>query len=324
MIRLSILFGLTLTLNSLSHGHEVRPGHLTISSTSDSQVYKASFRQPQIAGQFLGLYLETNCEQNLVSTQINGSSVTENYELNCSKSTLSEIEIVGLERTMIDTLVSISDSNQSSVLPETLLITGNQPRIELNSTNYSLPIYLLIGFEHLLYGYDHILFVLMLLYLVRKPVDIIKIITVFTIAHSMTLALSVFEFMRISQAPIEAIIAGTIVLLASENLRHSEVATMRNLILVVFSFGLLHGLGFAGALKEIGLPQSNQFNALLLFNIGLEVAQLTLVVPILLLLRIIKRMENKLLFQSPIYLSGAIASYWFIDRSWGIVSPLLA
>ncbi|GIS50668.1 MAG: hypothetical protein Ct9H90mP25_1020 [Gammaproteobacteria bacterium] len=175
-----------------------------------------------------------------------------------------------------------------------------------------------------MYGYDHILFVLMLLYLVRKPVDSIKIITVFTIAHSITLALSVFEFMRISQAPIEAIIAGTIVLLASENLRHSEVATMREILnLVVFSFGLLHGLGFAGALKEIGLPQSNQFNALLLFNIGLEVAQLTLVVPILLLLRIIKRMENKLLFQSPIYLSGAIASYWFIDRSWGIVSPLL-
>ena len=98
---------------------------------------------------------------------------------------------------------------------------------------------------------------------------------------------------------------------------------MRNLILVVFSFGLLHGLGFAGALKEIGLPQSNQFSALLLFNIGLELAQLTIVVPILLALRITKRMENKLLFQSPIYLSGVIASYWFIDRTWGIVSPLL-
>ena len=323
MIRLSILFGLTLILNSLSHGHEVRPGHLKISSTSNSQVYKASFRQPQIAGQFLGLYLETNCDQNLASTQINGSSVTENYELNCSKSTLSEIEIVGLERTMIDTLVSISDSNQSSLLPETLLITGDQPRIELSSTNYSLPIYLLIGFEHLLYGYDHILFVLMLLYLVSKPLDLIKIITVFTLAHSITLALSVFEFIKVSQAPIEAIIAGTIVLLASENLRDSKVVMMRNLILVVFSFGLLHGLGFAGALKEIGLPQSNQFNALLLFNIGLELAQLTIVVPILLLFRITKRTENKLLFQSPIYLSGVIASFWFIDRAWGIVSPLL-
>ena len=101
--------------------------------------------------------------------------------------------------------------------------------------------------------------------------------------------------MRISQAPIEAIIAGTIDLLASENLRDSKVLMMRNLILVVFSFGLLHGLGFAGALKEIGLPQSNQFSALFLFNIGLELAQLTLVVPILLLLLIINRMENKLL-----------------------------
>ena len=324
MIKLSMLFSLTLMLSSFAHGHEIRPAYLAISSTNNSQIYIASFRQPQIAGQFLGLSLETNCEEKPVSTQINSSSVTDNFELNCSGSALSEIEIVGLERTMIDTLVSITDPRQPSTLPKTVLITGDQPRVELKSTNYSLPIYLLIGFEHLVYGYDHILFVLMLLYLVKRPLDIIKIITAFTLAHSITLALSVFEFIKISQAPIEAIIAGTIVLLASENLRHSEVTTRQNLILVVFLFGLLHGLGFAGALKEIGLPQSNQFNALLLFNIGLELAQLTIVVPILLALRIIKGLENKLLFQSPVYLSGAIASYWFIDRTWEILSPLLA
>ena len=323
MIRFGILISLTLTLSSLSNSHEVRPAYLTINSIDSSQFYTASLRQPQIAGQFLGLYLDTNCEQRPVATEVNNSSVTENYELDCPKSGLSEIEIVGLERTMIDTLVSISDSNQPSTLPETVLITGDQPRIELKSTSYSLPVYLLIGFEHLLYGFDHILFVLMLMYLVRRPLDIVKIITIFTFAHSTTLALSVFEFIKISQAPVEAIIAGTIVLLASENLSASRVSSMRYLSLIVFSFGLLHGLGFAGALKEVGLPQSNQFNALLLFNVGLEAAQLAIVFVALIAFRITKLKESRLLFHSPVYLSGVIASYWFAERTWRIVSPLL-
>ena len=322
MIRLGILISLALTLSSQSNSHEVRPAHLTINSTDISQFYTAFFRQPQIAGQFLGLYLDTNCEQKSVTIEVNNSSVTENYELACSKSGLSEIEIVGLERTMIDTLVSITDLNQSSTLPETVLITGDQPRIELKSTSYSLPVYLLIGFEHLLYGFDHILFVLMLMYLVKRPLDIVKIITIFTFAHSTTLALSVFEFIKVSQAPVEAIIAGTIVLLASENLSPSRVSSVRYLSLIVFSFGLLHGLGFAGALKEIGLPPSNQFNALLLFNLGLEAAQLAIVFLTLLAFRITKLKENRILFYSPVYLSGVIASYWFADRTWRIIAPL--
>ena len=316
------LFLLGITLSSMSDAHEVRPAYLEITSTDISHIHKASLRQPQIAGQFLDLILETNCEQTSIAIQLNNSSITENYELNCTESPLREIEIVGLERTMIDALARISISNQESEAVSTLLITGDQPKVELNAKDYRLPIYLLIGFEHLLYGYDHLLFLLMLMYLVRKPIDLVKIITVFTLAHSITLALSVFEFIEISQTPIEAIIAGTIILLAHENLRTSKAHSIEPLISIVFAFGLLHGLGFAGALKEIGLPQSSQFNALLLFNVGLEIAQLTVVFFVLFVTQFTNLKKNKLLFSTPIYFSGIIASYWFIKRSWLIIAPL--
>ena len=145
------LFLLGITLSSMSDAHEVRPAYLEITSTDTSHIHKASLRQPQIAGQFLGLILETNCEQTSIATQLNNSSITENYELNCTESPLREIEIVGLERTMIDALARISISNQESEAVSTLLITGDQPKVELNAKDYRLPVYLLIGFEHLLY-----------------------------------------------------------------------------------------------------------------------------------------------------------------------------
>ena len=230
------LFLLGISLSSMSDGHEVRPAYLEITSTDISHIHKASLRQPQIAGQFLGLILETNCEQTSIAIQLNNSSITENYELHCTESPLREIEIVGLERTMIDALARISISNQESEAVSTLLITGDQPKVELNAKDYRLPIYLLIGFEHLLYGYDHLLFLLMLMYLVQKPIDLVKIITVFTLAHSTTLALSVFEFIEISQTPIEAVIAGTIILLAHENLRSSKAHSIQTLISIVFAF----------------------------------------------------------------------------------------
>ena len=99
-----------------------------------------------------------------------------------------------------------------------LLINGDSPSIQLSEATPSLPVYLSIGIEHLVFGLDHVLFVIMLLYLVRKPMEILKVVTSFTVAHSLTLALSAFDLMILSPAPVEAIIAGSIVLLAYENL----------------------------------------------------------------------------------------------------------
>ena len=130
----------------------------------------------------------------------------------------------------------------------------------------------------MLFGFDHILFVIGLMFFISKPGPLIKTITAFTIAHSITLGLSALELVRLSQAPVEAVIALSILFLAVERLRGAEATiTARHTWIVAFVFGLLHGFGFAGALADIGLPKGNALWALFLFNLGVEIGQLMIV-----------------------------------------------
>jgi hypothetical protein len=315
---------LTLVICFLSGGvlaHEVRPAFLQITELNGTGSFEASFRQPQLGGRFLGLSLQTNCDQTNLAASITDSALIEVFELNCGEEGLREIEIVRLDRTLIDTLVSIIRLDDST---SNLLITGDAPRLDLTSALPTLPVYLAIGFEHLLLGYDHVLFVLMLLYLVRTPVAIIKVVTSFTVAHSITLALSAFDVVRLSQAPVEAIIAGSIVLLAYENLRRDDSLSQNFPTVIAFAFGLLHGLGFAGALAEIGLPQGSQLMALFLFNIGIELGQLVIIAVALILVASVRLKFNRYAYEAPIYLTGGIASFWFIQRSWQILLPVIS
>lgn len=302
--------------------HEIRPAFLKITEIADGETFEASFRQPQIAGRFLGLSLATNCNQTSIAASVNDAALTEVFELQCGDEGLTEIEIVGLDRTLIDTLVSIIRVDGEQEITTNLLITGDEPRLVLTDALPSLPIYLGIGFEHLILGYDHILFLLMLVYLVRKPLQLVKVITSFTVAHSITLALSAFDVLTLSQAPIEAVIAGSIVLLAYENLQEKRTVSRDYPVIIAFSFGLLHGLGFAGALTEIGLPESSQLMALFLFNVGIELGQLAMVAVMLIALAALRFRFNRLVYEAPIYLAGSVACFWFFQRSWLIVNPL--
>ena len=138
-------------------------------------------------------------------------------------------------------------------------------------------LYTKLGIEHILIGIDHLLFVLGLLLLVNGFRLLIQTITAFTLAHSITLALSALDLVHIPQAPVEAVIALSIVFLAREYLmvlRGQDSLTARYPWIVAFSFGLLHGFGFAGVLQEIGLPQQDVPLALLTFNLGVEIGQL--------------------------------------------------
>ena len=321
MSRYLVLIGLF--LSGLSQGHEIRPAFLKITQNDSPNSYEASFRQPQIAGRFLGLALDTNCQQEVVSSSTNRSALTEVFSLNCGEENLREIEIIGLDRTMIDTLIRITNHHDNAEKNSTLLITADEPRIIISTENFGLPVYFSIGFEHLLNGYDHILFILMLIYLVHRPIDILKIVTIFTIAHSITLALSAFGIFKVSQAPVEAIIAGSIVLLASEIIRPSGTRKLLRLGSITFSFGLLHGLGFAGALTDIGLPPSNQISALFLFNLGLELGQLAIILLFLIIARATSIKTKNWLFIAPVYLTGGIGFYWFFERSLQIISPFM-
>lgn len=320
----SFLILLTLLLGAEALGHEIRPAFLEVVELKNPGIYEASFRQPQIAGRFLGLSVATNCEQVNLSSRITDSALTEVFELNCGRENLQEIEVVGLDRTMIDTLVSINWLDSREDKTADFLITGDEPKLDLMAEVKRLPVYLVIGLAHILQGYDHILFLLMLMYLVRQPIGILKVITSFTIAHSITLGLSVFKIINLSQGPIEAIIAGSIILLAYENLRVARPQNINYSVFIAFSFGLLHGLGFAGALVEIGLPESNRLTALFLFNVGIEIGQLGVIALILVSLSIVREKFSRLFSKVPIYACGSIASFWFIDRSWLIISPLFS
>ncbi len=181
--------------------------------------------------------------------------------------------------------------------------------------------YLLLGFEHILLGIDHLLFVFGLMLLVHNRWMLVKTITAFTIAHSITLALATLGVVEVPGAPVEAAIALSIVFVGAEAIHarrgHPGLAA-RQLWIVAFGFGLLHGFGFAGALSDIGLPPGEIPIALLFFNIGVELGQLAFVLVVLAAWWVVQGMRVRLPQWStavPAYVVGTFATYWFIQRS---------
>jgi hydrogenase/urease accessory protein HupE len=171
--------------------------------------------------------------------------------------------------------------------------------------------YVVLGVEHILSGVDHLLFVIGLLFLVGFRRRLVATITAFTVAHSLTLACSAFGWLTLRPAPVEAMIALSIVLVACEALRDRDTLARRIPALVSFLFGLVHGLGFAGALKSIGLPQSHLPMALFTFNVGVEIGQLMTVLAAYLLVRL--PISPRLLERArtpALYAIGVVAAYW--------------
>ena len=194
--------------------------------------------------------------------------------------------------------------------------------------------YLVLGIEHILKGYDHLLFVACLMLIAGTWRRILITITGFTIAHSVTLALAALNLVRVPVPPVEAAIALSIVFLATEIARERrDTLTWRYPIAVAGSFGLLHGFGFASVLNEIGLPQTEIPAALLFFNVGVEVGQVLFVAVLVALvsaitgLRVSQKEGNAGGILLPVrldrpaaYLAGSLAAYWMIDRIAGFAA----
>lgn len=181
--------------------------------------------------------------------------------------------------------------------------------------------YLVLGVEHILSGIDHLLFVIGLLFLVGFRRRLVWTITAFTVAHSVTLVSAALGWLSLRSAPVEACIALSIVLVASEALRDRRTLARRLPSLVAFVFGLVHGLGFAGALQEIGLPQNHLLVALLTFNLGVEAGQLLVVGAAWCAMLLLRRWHRAPLLRAPaIYLAGSIAAYWSIGRVAAVVA----
>lgn len=178
--------------------------------------------------------------------------------------------------------------------------------------------YFAIGVDHILAGWDHLLFVIALVLLVGRPWPVIKAATAFTLAHSLTLAAVTLGFAGIRQDVVEALIALSIVFLAVEIARGARgTLTQRLPWLVAFAFGLLHGFGFAGALREIGLPEGEVPAALVSFNIGVEAGQLLVVTAVLAALALLRRIrpaDEPLVLRAAAYPVGIVGAYWLIER----------
>ncbi|MEC5386746.1 HupE/UreJ family protein [Uliginosibacterium sp. H3] len=206
-------------------------------------------------------------------------------------------------------------------------LTGGHPKVQLygsaNDTRGSGEIaaaYTMLGIEHILTGLDHILFVIALLCMVGFNRRLVGTITAFTAAHTVTLAASALGWLTLRPAPVEAAIALSIVLVAGEALHNRNTLSRRMPAIVAFVFGLVHGLGFAGALKDIGLPQSNVPLALLTFNVGVEISQLMVVALAYCLVRWLSRYTWFERARKPLlYLIGITASYWSFLRVATIV-----
>jgi hydrogenase/urease accessory protein HupE len=207
-------------------------------------------------------------------------------------------------------------------------ITSAQPRIYLygaaNDERGSLEIvtaYTALGVEHILSGFDHLLFVISLLFLVGFNRRLVLTITSFTIAHSITLASSALGLLTLRSPPVEAAIALSVLLVAVEALRGKNTLAKRWPAMVALVFGLLHGFGFAGALKEIGLPENHLPIALLTFNIGVEIGQIAVVLLAWVACSLLKKRQIGTRFRTPvIYIIGAIAGYWSLSRIAAIFS----
>jgi hydrogenase/urease accessory protein HupE len=182
--------------------------------------------------------------------------------------------------------------------------------------------YFVLGVTHILGGWDHLLFVIALVLLVARVWPVVRAATAFTLAHSLTLAAVTLGFAGLPQRPVEATIALSIVFLAVELARGSSAETLTRRLpwLVAFAFGLVHGFGFAGALREIGLPEGEVPAALVSFNLGVEAGQLAVIAAVLAIRALLNRIapaRASQLIHAASYAIGITGSYWLLDRVIG-------
>ena len=230
------------------------------------------------------------------------------------------VSVDGLGPIQTDVLVRISLADGSA--HSTILRAGNESyTIPAQATKADIAVsYWGMGTIHILEGFDHLLFLLTLLLIVTGLWPLLKTVTAFTVAHSLTLAFATLGLVNVPPAPTEAVISLSIMLLAVEAVRKfggELTLSERYPWVVAFTFGLVHGLGFAGALSEIGIPQNEVPLALLMFNLGVETGQVLFVIAVSLLLAGLSNLHNKTadgLMRTAPYAIGGLAAFWTIER----------
>ena len=308
----SLFFLISLDINS----HEFNPAHLVIEELTEDLSYEAIWMYPyKNIGRRAEVIFPNECVSESNDLYYQGKYINEKIFLECSLPLKGlSIEIVNLS-VLTDALITINFKNNT--FEGLVNVQNNILTIPLES-NYYPSSYLELGFSHLFDGLDHILFIFGLLFCISGFINIIKTITAFTIAHSITLGLTVFELISLPQGTIEALIALTIVYLATEI--NQKKRSIKTPWIMAFGFGLLHGLGFAGALIDIGTANNKMLLSLFFFNAGIELAQIALIpIPLFLIFLANKYNSPNTLKIFASYSIGGLGFYWFIDRVIGII-----
>jgi hydrogenase/urease accessory protein HupE len=317
---------LALALMTLAaRAHESRPAYLEINETAPGR-YEILWRTPTLSGLRLPVVLAMpDAARNVVPPAQHdlGDSMLERRIVDVPGGLPGKrVEFKGLQATITDVLVRVQTAGGPQT---TTLVRPSQPWIEIAAQDGPFAVagaYVGHGIEHILLGYDHLLFVFALIIIVPSLRVLFWTITSFTLAHSITLALATLGFVHVPGPPVEATIALSILLLACEIIRihrGQRSLTQRWPWVVAFTFGLLHGFGFAGALSEIGLPQGDIPIALFAFNVGVELGQLAFIVAVLAIVAAAKRLPLPavVLRRAPTaatFVIGTLAAFWLVER----------
>jgi hydrogenase/urease accessory protein HupE len=332
---LTLLLLLVASLLSTAQAHEVRPGYLEVRQV-DAESFDVLWKVPAKGEYRLRLHarLPEECAGAPGQGTFVGGAFVERWRATCPGGLVGRaIDIEGLSATRTDVLARIEWSDGTT---QTVRLTPEQTSFVTQAAPGALAVsqaYFMLGVEHILLGIDHLLFVLGLLFLVGNWRRLIATVTAFTVAHSITLAAATLGLVHVAQAPVEATIALSIMFVAAEIIhgaRGQPRLSTRAPWLVAFVFGLLHGFGFAGALREIGLPQKDVPLALLFFNVGVEVGQLLFVAAVVAVFSILTLLvrqrgsrdhgpwHSESLIRTPVaYAIGSAAAFWTVQRVAG-------
>ncbi len=342
---MGLLAGLLLTgLGMPVSADELKPGYLELTQVSATQIsptrvlptqvlptsatgpesWRLVWKAPLKAGLAGAVNPEfpSDCHLSGQHEELTGAVVRTEATVTCDQAlTGRDMGLAGLENTVSDVLVRIVPLGQPV---QAARLTSNFTHLQVKARPDRLEVartYFRLGVEHILFGFDHLLFVVSLVLLLRGGWKIAKTVTSFTVAHSITLAGAALGYLGLPRAPVESVIALSIIFLAVEIVKSDGSQSRmseRYPWVVAFGFGLLHGFGFAGALAEIGLPQGETPVALLTFNLGVEAGQLIIVAVTLSILAAMTRIAPTRRRQATwiaAYAIGGLASAWFVSRT---------
>lgn len=318
---------LTLALPLAARAHEVRPALLQITEDGPAH-YQVLWKQPTLGDVAIRLapHLSGGALEARPADQFAAPGFLVKTWSVDAKAPLDgqTVAIEGLEQTITDVLVRVTTADGRKL---DAVIVPQHPTLKLELAaphGLAVPAYLRLGVEHILTGFDHLMFVFGLLLLVGVGWRIVKAVSAFTVAHSLTLTAAALGFVHIPSAVIECLVALSIVFVAAELLPRpgrEQTLTRRHPWLIAFTFGLLHGFAFAGSLAEVGLPAQAVPASLFLFNVGVEIGQLMFIAAAVGAIYALRWARARIRFDLsaparivPPYAIGGFAAFWFIER----------